>query len=57
MFDLKSSVLQTTSHAITQAVNKQTYDALAKIGIEEGWLYADQNQMQLLNELLMHQSW
>ncbi len=39
---LKSSVLQTTSHAITQAVNKQTYDSLAKIGIEEGWLFADE---------------
>mgnify|MGYP003123779707 CR=1 FL=1 len=40
--NLKASVLQTTSHAITQSVNKQTYDALAKIGIEEGWLYADE---------------
>ena len=28
--NLKSSVLQTTSHAITQAVNKQTLDKLAK---------------------------
>ena len=40
--NLKASVLQTTSHAITQAVNKQTYDALAKIGLEEGWLFADE---------------
>jgi len=40
--NLKASVLQTTSHAITQAVNKQTYDALAKIGIDEGWLFADE---------------
>ena len=36
---LKSSILQTTSHAITQAVNKQTLDKLAKIGLDEGWLY------------------
>ena len=28
--NLKSSVLQTTSHAITQAVNKQTLDKLAR---------------------------
>ena len=40
--NLKASVLQTTSHAITQAVNKQTYDELAKIGLEEGWLFADE---------------
>ena len=40
--NLKASVLQTTSHAITQSVNKQTYDALAKIGLEEGWLFADE---------------
>ncbi len=37
--NLKSSVLQTTSHAITQAVNKQTLDKLSKIGIDEGWLF------------------
>jgi len=37
--NLKASVLQTTSHAITQAVNKQTLDKLAKVGIEEGWLF------------------
>ena len=40
--NLKASVLQTTSHAITQSVNKQTYDALAKIGLEEGWLFANE---------------
>ena len=39
--NLKSSVLQTTSHAITQSVNKQTLDKLAKIGIDEGWLFKD----------------
>jgi len=37
--NLKSSVLQTTSHAITQSVNKQTLDKLARIGLDEGWLY------------------
>jgi len=37
--NLKASVLQTTSHAITQAVNKQTLDRLAKVGLEEGWLF------------------
>ncbi len=37
--NLKASVLQTTSHAITQAVNKQTLDKLAKIGLDEGWLF------------------
>ena len=37
--NLKSSVLTTTSHAITQSVNKKTLDKLAKLGIDEGWLY------------------
>jgi hypothetical protein len=37
--NLKASVLQTTSHAITQSVNKQTLDKLAKVGLEEGWLF------------------
>ena len=37
--NLKASVLQTTSHAITQAVNKQTLDKLAKVGLDEGWLF------------------
>ena len=40
--NLKASVLQTTSHAISQSVNKQTYDELAKIGLREGWLFADE---------------
>ena len=39
--NLKSSVLQTTSHAITQSVNKQTLDKLSKIGLDEGWLFKD----------------
>jgi len=37
--NLKASVLQTTSHAITQSVNKQTLDKLAKTGLDEGWLF------------------
>ena len=34
--NLKSAVLQTTSHAITQATNKLTLDKLAKTGLDEG---------------------
>ena len=37
--NLKSSVLQTTSHAITQSVNKKMLDRLAQVGLDEGWLY------------------
>ncbi len=37
--NLKASVLTTTSHAITHAVNKQSFDKLAKVGLEEGWLF------------------
>jgi hypothetical protein len=37
--NLKASVLTTTSHAITQSVNKQTFDKLAKVGLDEGWLF------------------
>jgi len=37
--NLKASVLTTTSHAITHAVNKQAFDKLAKIGLDEGWLF------------------
>ena len=37
--NLKSSVLQTTSHAITQTVNKQTLDKLADLGLKQGWLF------------------
>ena len=40
--NLRASVLQTTSHAISQSANKQTYDQLAKIGLQEGWLFADE---------------
>jgi len=40
--NLRASVLQTTSHAISQSVNKQTFDELAKIGLQEGWLFADE---------------
>jgi hypothetical protein len=37
--NLKSSVLTTTSHAITHAVNKKAFDKLAKVGLDEGWLF------------------
>jgi len=37
--NLKSSVLTTTSHAITHATNKQAFDKLAKVGLDEGWLF------------------
>jgi len=40
--NLKSSVLQTTSHAITHATNKATLDKLAKVGLDEGWLFKSQ---------------
>ena len=37
--NLKASVLTTTSHAITHAVNKKSFDKLAKLGQDEGWLF------------------
>ena len=37
--NLKASVMQTTSHAITQSVNKKMLDRLAKVGQAEGWLF------------------
>ena len=37
--NLKASVLTTTSHAITHAVNKKSFDKLARIGLDEGWLF------------------
>ena len=37
--NLKASVLTTTSHAITQSVNKKSLDKLADLGLSEGWLY------------------
>ena len=40
---LKSSVLLTTSHAITQSTNKLTLDKLAKLGIDEGWLFKSES--------------
>ena len=36
---LKASVLTTSSHAITNTVNKRMADRLAAIGIKEGWLF------------------
>ncbi len=41
--NLKSAVLQTTSHAITQSTNKLTLDKLAKLGIDEGWLFKSES--------------
>ena len=37
--NLKSSVLQTASHAITQSANKRMFDKLADVGKKEGWLF------------------
>jgi len=37
--NLKSAVLTTASHAITQTVNKRMADRLAAIGYQEGWLF------------------
>ena len=37
--NLKSAVLTTASHAITQTVNKRMADRLAAIGYKEGWLF------------------
>jgi len=42
--NLKSSVLQTTSHAITQSANKRMLDRLAGIGQQEGWLFKSKAQ-------------
>jgi len=40
--NLKSSVLFTSSHAITQTVNKKLADRLAALGVKEGWLFKDE---------------
>ena len=37
--NLKSSVLLTSSHAITNTVNKRLADRLAAVGRKEGWLF------------------
>ena len=42
--NLKSSVLQTASHAITQSANKRMLDRLAGIGQQEGWLFKSKAQ-------------
>jgi hypothetical protein len=41
--NLRSSVLLTANNAITQSVNKMAMDKLAKIGVDEGWLFVDEN--------------
>ena len=40
--NLKSAVLTTSSHAITQTVNKKLFDRLAALGVKEGWLFKDE---------------
>ena len=40
--NLKSAVMTTTSHAITQATNKKLMDRIAALGIKEGWLFKDE---------------
>ena len=37
--NLRSSVLLTSSHAITNTVNKRLADRLAAVGRKEGWLF------------------
>jgi len=40
--NLKASVLTTSSHAITQTINKKLADRLAALGVKEGWLFKDE---------------
>jgi hypothetical protein len=42
--NLKASVLTTTSHAITQTVNKRLADRLAALGVKEGWIFKNEAQ-------------
>jgi hypothetical protein len=42
--NLKASVLTTTSHAITQTVNKKLSDRLAALGVKEGWIFKNEAQ-------------
>jgi hypothetical protein len=42
--NLKASVLTTTSHAITQTVNKILADRLATLGVKEGWIFKNEAQ-------------
>ena len=39
--NLKASVLTTSSHAITQTINKKLADRIAALGYKEGWLFKD----------------
>jgi hypothetical protein len=41
--NLRSSVLLTANNAITQSINKMAMDKLAKIGVDEGWLFVNEN--------------
>ena len=40
--NLKASVLTTSSHAITQTINKKLADRIAALGVKEGWLFKNQ---------------
>ena len=40
--NLKASVLTTSSHAITQTINKKLADRIAALGVKEGWLFKDE---------------
>ncbi len=42
--NLKASVLTTTSHAITQTINKKLSDRLAALGVKEGWIFKNEAQ-------------
>ena len=44
--NFKSSVLTTTSHAVTQATNKKMADRLAAAGVKEGWLFKSKEAAQ-----------
>ena len=37
--NLKASILYTTTQALASAANKKALDAIAKIGLKEGWLF------------------
>ena len=50
--NLKSSVLTTTSHAITHAVNKQSFDKRQRVRTRRGWLF-DQKLQQMQKDFLM----
>jgi hypothetical protein len=50
--NLKASVLTTSSHAITQTVNKRMADRLAAIGVKEGWLFKSREAAKSVGKIL-----